>query len=268
MINEQELLQAAITAAINGANEILGVYGDEFEVEYKEDKSPLTLADRRAHEAIIQVLKKTGLPVLSEEGRDIPYDLRKEWKEFWLVDPLDGTKEFIRRNGEFTVNIALIRHNIPVSGVILVPVSRLLYFASRSAGAHKIALDHLGPQNLAELIKNAVKLPLQKGLKTYTVVGSRSHASAETSEFINDLRKTEPELEFISIGSSLKMCLVAEGRAHIYPRLGPTMEWDTAAGQAIVENAGGKVLQVNSKEPVQYNKPVLLNPWFVASLQQ
>jgi 3'(2'), 5'-bisphosphate nucleotidase len=265
MMNDRELLQTAINAAISGGNEILEVYWNDFEVEFKADNSPLTMADRRAHEAIYKGLISTGLPVLSEEGKNIPYEIRKDWKRFWMVDPLDGTKEFIKRNGEFTVNIALITDSRAVMGVILVPVSGMLYFASHTAGAFKIVLGNNIGQDIGNLMANAELLPSHNSLDRVTVVCSRSHLSPETSEFIENLRKTEPELDFISIGSSLKMCLVAEGKAHLYPRFGPTMEWDTAAGQAILEIAGGKMLQANTYQPVCYNKPDLLNPWFIAS---
>lgn len=265
-MNEQELLQAAITAAISGSTKILEVYRQDFDVEFKEDKSPLTLADRLAHESICGVLKATGLPILSEEGRNIPYDIRKEWDSFWLVDPLDGTKEFIKRNGEFTVNIALISHHQAIMGVILVPVSGILYFASRLSGAFKTSLGDLNDPDIEKMMKYAATLPLPGSPKKVTVVGSRSHPSPETTEFIQNLQKTQPDLDFVSIGSSLKMCLVAEAKAHFYPRFGPTMEWDTAAGQAILEIAGGKVLQADNGEAVRYNKPDLLNPWFVASI--
>jgi 3'(2'), 5'-bisphosphate nucleotidase len=263
-MNDGELLKTAITASIKAGEEILDVYGDSFEVEFKEDKSPLTLADRRAHEAICNILKATGLPVLSEEGKNIPYEERKDWKRFWMVDPLDGTREFVKRNGEFTVNIALIDEGRAVMGIILVPVSGMLYFASRPGGAFITALPGMASLNPDEIMKNSRSLPLQNLPATLTVVCSRSHLSPETIDFIDNLRKTEPELDFVSIGSSLKMCLIAEGRAHIYPRFGPTMEWDIAAGQAILEIAGGKMESVNDKEPVRYNKPDLLNPWFIA----
>lgn len=264
-MNDQELLQTAIAAAISGSAKILEVYRQDFDVEFKEDKSPLTLADRLAHEAIYNQLKSTGLPVLSEEGRNIPYQIRKDWDRFWMVDPLDGTKEFVKRNGEFTVNIALISKRQSIMGVILVPVSNELYFASSLAGAFKISLGGTHDQGIESLMKNAEPLPFPGSLDKLTIVGSRSHTSTETMDFINNLQKTEPDLDFVSIGSSLKMCLVAEGKAHIYPRFGPTMEWDTAAGQAIVEIAGGKVVQAGTGEAVIYNKPDLLNPWFVAS---
>jgi 3'(2'), 5'-bisphosphate nucleotidase len=264
-MNDQELLQTAIAAAISGSEQILEIYRQEFQVEYKEDKSPLTLADRNAHDAICNVLKATGLPVLSEEGKSIPFEVRKDWNRFWMVDPLDGTKEFVKRNGEFTVNIALISEMRTVMGVILVPVSGLLYFASRAAGAFKITLEDIKDLSIESLIENAESLPLPGSPHKVTVVGSRSHLSPETTDYINGLQKAHPDLDFVSIGSSLKMCLVAEGKAHIYPRFGPTMEWDTAAGQAIVEIAGGKVVQAISGEEVLYNKPDLLNPWFIAS---
>lgn len=264
-MNEKELLHTAIAASISGSEQILDVYRQDFDVEFKEDKSPLTLADRNAHKAICKVLKATGLPVLSEEGKNIPYEVRKEWDRFWIIDPLDGTKEFIKRNDEFTVNIALISSQRAVMGVILVPVSGMLYFASCSAGAFKITLEGIEDLSLESLMKNAEKIPKPDLPHKVTVVGSRSHLSPETTDYIQNLRKTQPDLDFVSIGSSLKMCLVAEGKAHIYPRFGPTMEWDTAAGQAIVEIAGGTVVQAETGEAVIYNKPDLLNPWFVAS---
>jgi 3'(2'), 5'-bisphosphate nucleotidase len=264
-MNDRELLQTAITAAISGSRQILDIYRQDFDVAFKEDKSPLTQADRNAHDAICNVLKVTGLPVLSEEGKKIPYEVRKEWDRFWMVDPLDGTKEFIKRNDEFTVNIALISNQQAIMGVILVPVTGMLYFASRSAGAFKIILRDIDDLNLVSLMENAESMPLPGSPHKVTVVGSRSHLSPETANYIRNLQKTNPDLDFVSIGSSLKMCLVAEGKAHIYPRLGRTMEWDTAAGQAILEIAGGKVVQAETGEDVIYNKPDLLNPWFVAS---
>jgi 3'(2'), 5'-bisphosphate nucleotidase len=262
---KSELLPYAIQAAIAGSREILEVYRKDFTVEFKEDKSPLTLADQNAHKAIWKILENTGLPVLSEEGKNIPYEQRKDWKQFWLVDPLDGTKEFVKRNDEFTVNIALIEESRPVIGVILVPVSGLLYFGCHSSGAFKITIDGDALPNMEEIRERASKLPVGNIPRTYTVVGSRSHLSPETQHYIDKLGLEEPGLDFVSIGSSLKLCLVAEGTAHIYPRFGPTMEWDTAAGQAIVEVSGGKVLIAGTSEPVRYNKPDLLNPYFIAS---
>jgi len=264
-MNDQLLLQAAITAAIKGGNEILDVYRQEFNVEFKDDKSPLTEADRRAHKAICHVLEATGLPILSEEGKNIPFDTRKKWDTFWLVDPLDGTKEFVKRNDEFTVNIALVSAGVPIMGVILVPVSGMLYFASHATGAFRIIMEVNASADLQTLVAMAESLPAQKKLGTYTVVGSRSHMSPDTVDFIDKLRETENDLEFISIGSSLKICLVAEGKADIYPRFGPTMEWDTAAGHAILDISGGTMTLAESGEPMRYNKPDLLNPYFIAS---
>jgi len=264
-MNDQDLLEIAIKAAIAGGIEILDVYGHDFNVEFKEDRSPLTLADKRSHEAICEILEETGLPILSEEGKSIPFETRKNWKRFWMVDPLDGTKEFVKRNGEFTVNIALIDENRAEIGVIYVPVSGWLYFASESTGAMKTLVSGNEKDTIEKLITTANKLPGNDFNSRLIVVCSRSHMSNETSDYIQRLRDSGHDLDFVSIGSSLKMCLVAEGKAHIYPRFGPTMEWDTAAGQAIVEKSGGKVLKTDSPEQVRYNKADLLNPWFIAS---
>ena len=208
-----------------------------------------------------------SLPLLSEEGRDIPYGERKAWEYYWLVDPLDGTKEFVKRNGEFTVNIALMHRDRPVMGVVLVPVKDILYFASEGTGAFRLAgTSALKSQiSFEELTGAAVRLPLKTVTKagTFTAIASRSHMSGETSSFLEGLEKEHGAIEIISAGSSLKFCLVAEGNADIYPRFAPTMEWDTAAGQAIVEQSGGSVLQHGTGVPLRYNKENLLNPWFI-----
>jgi 3'(2'), 5'-bisphosphate nucleotidase len=249
---------------------ILEVYESEFTVEHKDDKSPLTLADRQSHEIIdagLAGLQSGKLPILSEEGRNIPYEERMNWDLFWLVDPLDGTREFIKRNGEFTVNIALISHGRPVMGVIYIPVKDLFYFAAEGLGAYRLdSRDALSFDSLAPIVTAAVMLPLSTSHEPrITVIGSRSHMSAETEEFIGGLKAHGKEIEFVSAGSSLKFCLVAEGTADIYPRFAPTMEWDTAAGQAIVEQAGGSVLRADTGVPLSYNKEVLLNPFFIAA---
>jgi 3'(2'), 5'-bisphosphate nucleotidase len=267
-MNDHELLITAIEAAIDGALEILDVYQKDFEIEFKEDKSPLTLADRRAHDAITRKLLKTGLPILSEEGKSIPFETRNLWQRFWLVDPLDGTKEFIKRNGEFTVNIALIINNKAEMGVILVPVTGQLYFASPATGSRKIEIVDLSKARVEDLVNNAEQLPINKPASKLTVVCSRSHISPETLEYVKKLEGLGREIDYVSIGSSLKMCLVAEGKAQVYPRFGPTMEWDTAAGHALVEKSGGQVLLTDRLESLQYNKPDLLNPWFIASRQE
>jgi 3'(2'), 5'-bisphosphate nucleotidase len=277
----------SIRAAIEAGNAILQVYRSaDFKVEQKADKSPLTLADRNAHDVIMQHLSNFDIPVLSEEGKHTPYDERKIWGTFWLVDPLDGTKEFIKKNGEFTVNIAMISKNKPVAGVVLVPDKNILYFASSEIGSYRVDVSQIGDwlnsklgdrsrfanlsdreisETLSELIRRSTNLPVNYSTnQPFTIAGSRSHATPELEAFVEEKRKEYGEVEFISAGSSLKLCLVAEGRADIYPRTGPTMEWDTAAGQAVVENAGGKVLQYETEQPLLYNKENLLNPWFVA----
>lgn len=257
------LIEIAITAAYNAGQEILKVYDTAFNVEHKNDRSPLTLADKKAHEVIVEYLEQTQLPILSEEGRSIDYDERKSWERFWMVDPLDGTKEFIKRNGEFTVNIALIENGISVSGVIYVPVTGDLYFAISRKGAYKIEKFESPNASMQEWVTSAKKLPVESDNKAYTVVGSRSHKSAETSAYMQSLTEEHGELEIVSMGSSLKICLVAEGVADIYPRFAPTMEWDTAAGHAIVKESGKEIYDQTTGETMIYNKENLLNNWFI-----
>lgn len=265
-INYPSLLLTAIHAALKAGEAILEIYGTEdFQVETKEDLSPLTLADKKANEAIEEVLTATGLPLLSEEGKDIPYEERKSWEYFWLIDPLDGTKEFIKRNGEFTVNIALIRKQRPVLGVIYSPVHQLLYFASEEVGSYRNAkAKGLAYENLHQVIQDSERLPLPLPKRRFTVVTSRSHMSADTLNYVEHLRDMHGSIAFASTGSSLKLCLVAEGSADIYPRFSPTMEWDTAAGQAIIELAGKWVIDYKTDKPLLYNKPDLHNNWFIA----
>jgi len=258
----------AIKAAVDAGNEILKVYeSDDFQVEKKGDDSPLTLADRNAHLKIMEYLSQTTIPVLSEEGNDITFNERKDWKQLWIVDPLDGTKEFIKRNGDFTVNIALIEDSKPVFGVIYVPVHKELFIGMGDQGAYKInnisSLNELESE-LTKIVEGAIKLPVKETNRPFTVMASRSHMSQETQDYINKLKDQYPSLEFSSRGSSLKLCAVAEGIADVYPRFGPTMEWDTAAGQAIVEASGGTVKLV-SGEPLLYNRKDLLNPYFIVS---
>lgn len=264
VINKNVFLDI-VNVSILAGKKILEVYSQEFSVEMKSDNSPLTKADRASNDVIVDILKDTGIPVLSEEGKLIPYKERSNWEKLWIVDPLDGTKEFIKRNGEFTVNIALSYHQKPIVGIIYVPVLKDLYFAEKSLGAYKsnaITSDHIF-SSFQELMATAERLPLKQMDRKYTIVGSRSHMSAETEEYIEKIRKKEGEVDFISKGSSLKLCQVAEGAADVYPRFAPTMEWDTAAGQAIVEISGGKVFEAESGQDLLYNKESLLNPWFV-----
>lgn len=260
-------LKTAITAALEAGKVILDIYHyDDFEVELKSDHSPLTKADVSSHDVIMTYLKETNIPVLSEEGKSISYNIRKDWKQLWIVDPIDGTKEFIKRNGEFTVNIALIENQKTVLGVIFVPVLGDLYFSTKKLGAYKVSVD-LEDYNVDSLLKLAKKLPLERSDKTYTIVASRSHRSKETEGYITEMRQKHGEVNLISKGSSLKLCMVAEGQADCYPRFAPTMEWDTAAGQAICEQAGVEVVEWETQQAIVYNREDLLNPWFVVQKQ-
>ena len=260
------MMEQAIKGAYQGGLEILSVYGTEFTVDVKEDKSPLTEADRRAHNKIMEFLDGTGIPVLSEEGKELSYTDRKDWNEFWLVDPLDGTKEFVKRNGEFTVNIALIRNGVPVSGVIYVPVKDEMYVGIEGKGAFKIdnySKVYTLHANLDELLSKADKLPKERNSSTFKMVGSRSHMSEETLAYFEKMKQLHGDVEMVSMGSSLKLCLVAEGVADVYPRFAPTMEWDTGAGDAIARTAGCVVTEKDEVTPLRYNKENLLNPWFI-----
>lgn len=261
-MNLKSLLFSAVNASIKAGNEILTIYGkDDFQVELKEDESPLTIADLKSNEVITNALNDLDIPILSEEGKEIAFEERKSWDKYWLIDPLDGTKEFIKRNGEFTVNIALISNNKPLLGVIYAPVLKTLYFASEGIGSYKIETNSTFTE-IDILIKNAIQLPSIENTD-YKVVASRSHLSQETEDFINKLKKQNSDLESISKGSSLKLCLVAEGVADVYPRFAPTMEWDIAAGHAIVAHSGGIVKQFPSNKAIEYNKEELVNPWFI-----
>lgn len=258
-----QLLNTAITAALEAGKAILKIYNSrEFNVEIKDDNSPLTKADVASHNKIMFFLTKTNIPVLSEEGKSIPYVVRKDWNQLWIVDPIDGTKEFIKRNGEFTVNIAFIEKQRPLIGVIFVPTTGDLYFSSDEKGAFKVLID-LENYDVETLISKANKLPLQRKDKTFTVVASRSHMSPETESYLQEMKEKYGLVNLTSKGSSLKFCMVAEGKADCYPRFAPTMEWDTAAGQAICEQAGFNVIDYKTKEKVIYNRKNLLNNWFL-----
>lgn len=249
-LDEQQLIKIVRDAA----KRIMAIYETDFEVENKEDQSPLTAADRASHEAIMESLQKLhpDIPVLSEEGKHMPYEIRRSWRRFWLVDPLDGTKEFVKRNGEFTVNIALIDGEYPVWGIVHVPVTGLTYVGN-AEGAYMINAEN----HIQQLY---VRVPDED---SFTLVESRSHPSPELDNLLANLAKRHPNINRIQKGSSLKLCAVAEGIAHLYPRLGPTMEWDTAAGQAVVEAAGGKVIDLQGLR-FRYNKENLLNTYFLA----
>lgn len=266
----QVLALDAVHAAIQAGGAIMEVYEGNFSVEYKADHSPLTIADQRAHELISDKLKNTGIPVLSEEGKDIPAEERQQWRDLWIVDPLDGTKEFVKQNGEFTVNIALVERFSPILGVIYVPVEGTLYLGVQGLGAFRLDRVHYDDEFASwdQLIEKAQRLPLEKE-RPFRMVGSRSHMNDDTVAFFEEMREQYPDLEVISRGSSLKICMVAEGEADVYPRFAPTMEWDTAAGHAIVREAGFEMYQApDDGIPLQYNKKDLLNPWFIVRKHQ
>lgn len=262
-------LQTAITASLKAGKAIMEVYDTAFDVEYKDDNSPLTAADKQANEIINTYLKQTPYPVISEENKQTDFAIRKTWNTCWIVDPVDGTKEFVKRNGEFTVNIALVSNGMPELGVIYVPVTRILYYADvLSKEAYKVTLDS-HDATLDTVIKSAEVLqPKVMTSEIVKVVGSRSHQNSDTLDFIEYIKNSGTNVEVISKGSSLKFCLLAEGLADIYPRFAPTMEWDTAAGHAICKAVGISVISKETNKELQYNKENLLNPWFVAAINE
>ncbi len=250
-------IEDIIGIARRAGSAILDVYNTDFPVEVKEDESPLTEADKRANAVIVEGLNRfyPAIPVISEETRAVAYEVRKHWESFWLVDPLDGTKEFVKRNGEFTVNIALVKNGFPVLGVVFQPVGNQLYWAVQGEGAWKSS-EGAAPVRLNGGTHFSDKTEV-------TVVASRSHLTGEVTAFVRDLEAAGKKVEFISAGSSLKLCLVAEGIADVYPRLGPTMEWDTAAAHAVALEAGRKVVEFGTGTDLVYNKENLLNPFFI-----
>jgi len=249
-INQDKWLLLAIKAAKAAGEKILDIYNQDFEVKFKKDKSPLTLADQKANEIIESYLINSKIPILSEEGNQQEYEQRKNWDMLWIVDPLDGTKEFVKKNGEFTVNISLVEKGIPIIGVIFAPVKGILYY-----GSYKGVFR--------EINEKTIQLPIKNKSQILYVVASRSHNTKETDEYFEKLKKEKGAIEILSIGSSLKFCLVAEGSADIYPRFSPTMEWDTAAGHAIANYAGKKVIDLVSKKEITYNRKNLKNNWFI-----
>lgn len=232
--------------AIKAGKAVLEIYNKDFKIIYKDDNSPLSEADLISNEIICKELVKFNIPILSEENKTISYEQRKNWEYFWCIDPIDGTKEFINKNGEFTINIALICKDTPVLGVVYAPALNLLYSSKKGEGA----------------FKNGIKLPLQRNDDFLKIVASKSHLNDQTKDFIDNI-KTTKQKEFISMGSSLKLCLVASNEADIYPRLAPTMEWDTAAADAIVREVGKMTYDFYTKKFLVYNKENLLNPYFI-----
>ncbi len=254
----QDIALTPLLAAVRAAGaEILKIYATDFDVEIKGDDSPLTAADQAANEVLMTYVKTytPDIPVISEENKEIAYADRKDWTKFWLIDPLDGTKEFIKKNGEFTVNIALIENGAPVLGVVYQPTTSTFYIGLSAAASYKIDAD-----NTVTTIRNATHYTKRDQV---TVVASRSHLSDAVVAFVDALKAQGKAVEFLSAGSSLKFCLVAEGKAHVYPRLGPTMEWDTGAAHAVALGAGLNVNHADTGNPLDYNKENLLNPFFI-----
>ena len=247
-----ELIQSIIELSRQAGAVIMGIYTSEFDIHIKDDQSPLTEADTKANTVIIKGLEKIapGIPILSEEGQDIPFEERANWDTYWLVDPLDGTKEFIKKNDEFTVNIALLENNQPVFGVVFAPALNRLYWGSYDRGSFKsINGDTLIPIFVKSQLSNPVHIAV-----------SRSHPSPQMDRFMCQF----DEYDLHPMGSSLKLCTVSDGTVPLSPRLGPTMEWDTAASHAIIRAAGGELINVGTNEPLEYNKQDLLNPEFIA----
>nr|WP_179344629.1 dTDP-4-dehydrorhamnose reductase [Winogradskyella ursingii] len=259
-------LNIAIKAALDAGKAIMKIYDSEIAVEYKDDKSPLTEADKNANAVINSYLRNTEFPIISEENKQTDYSIRKTWETCWIVDPVDGTKEFIKRNGEFTVNIALVKNGQPVLGVIYVPVTKTLYVGNvEEKQAFKKVLDS-HDMEISKIFETVESLNKSNSAKSkIRVVGSRSHMNQETLDYVEDLKAQKNNVEIVSKGSSLKFCLIAEGEADIYPRFAPTMEWDTAAGQAICNAVGVQVISKETNKPLLYNKENLLNPWFIVS---
>jgi len=250
MIETKKYIPLIIEASRDAGLKIMEVYSsDDFDVQQKDDNSPLTRADTLAHKAIMKKLGTTPFPVLSEEGKDIPFDERKNWETYWCIDPLDGTKEFVKKNGEFTVNIALIHESKPVLGVVYAPVLDKLYFGGIGHGAY-MSKD-MDAEHELEFIENETD--------KVRIVVSRSHLNEETENYI----KKFDQVETVPMGSSLKFMLIAESKADIYPRFGPTMEWDTAAAHAILKAMGLEVINIDGNSPLRYNKENLRNPYFL-----
>ena len=257
MIPNNKLLLDICNVSIKAGKEILNFYNNEIEVTHKEDLSPLTKADLASNKIILESLTKlnSNIPILSEESL-VDWSIRKNWKKYWLVDPLDGTKEFIKKNGEFTVNIALIEDNNPILGVIYVPAKSLLYLAKKNKGSFKT-----NTKDKLENLKGIQKILVSSQTNRARVIGSRSHSNAT---FDNWVKQKFPNADIVQAGSSLKFCLIAEGEADIYPRFGPTSEWDIAAGHMIVNEAGGKI-RTFQNDSIKYNtKENIINPEFYA----
>ena len=254
-------LKLAIDAAIQAGKKIIEIYNsDDFNLEYKLDDSPLTIADTASNKIIENILEASNIPILSEEGNILDFNNRKNLKHLWVVDSLDGTKEFIKKNNEFTVNISLIENSVPVIGVIYAPALNVLYFSEKKLGAYKVFITNLDEFDHS----NCLRLPLVKKFKEYKVLTSRSHLNDNTLNYIDNLKVNNLKVVSVPMGSSLKFCLLAEGLADCYPRFSPCMEWDTAAGQIICDEAGFKVIDLKTMKPIIYNRENLINNYFIA----
>ena len=262
------LLSSSIEACLKAGEEILKIYETKFDINYKEDKSPVTEADLKANEIIKQTLSKHNLPFFSEESKNESFDIRNKWKYFWMIDPIDGTKEFIKKNGEFTVNIALISNNKPIIGVVYAPATGELYFGSPLDGANKINVintefNYL--KDISVLINDAKKIPFTVSHNHYSIATGRCSLNQDTKDYIKKIQSIYKNVTIIKLGSSLKICKVAEGHIQLYPRFHQTKEWDTAAAHAILKCSGGNLLNLNNEE-LRYNKKDIKNPNFIASL--
>tara|TARA_B100001123_G_C15202763_1_gene984042 strand:+ start:183 stop:983 length:801 start_codon:yes stop_codon:yes gene_type:complete len=247
----KQILENLVIISKKAGDEILDVYKDAFQITLKDDLSPLTDADRRANAVITSMLKDLypEIPILSEEGKEVEFSERKKWDMFWLVDPLDGTKEFVKRNGEFTVNIALIKNQLPIAGIVYAPTKSTYWYGAEGLGSYRMT-ENLDPKRIR--VQESSQAPIR-------IVSSRSHSSPKLESYLSQF----PEYEIVSMGSSLKICLVADSSAHIYPRLGPTMEWDSGAGHAVLKFAGGELIDRETGEELIYNKEILKNSDFI-----
>ena len=249
-----------IEIAKEAGEAILEIYKQDFSVELKSDNSPLTIADKKSNDIIVAALKNidASIPIISEENKLLEYEIRKSWTKCWIVDPLDGTKEFIKKNGEFTVNIALVENGIPILGVVHVPAQQITYYAEIGKGSYKLE------NNITSILK--IRPLAQDGV--LKIVGSRSHQTPELLEYVAQQKLKFAAVDFVAAGSSLKFCLLADGKADVYPRLGPTMEWDTCAGQIVATEAGAEVLRFDNLQSLTYNRQDLLNPFFIVKNPQ
>lgn len=248
------MIQEIIKIAERAGEKILEIYNKDFSIEYKDDKSPLTDADKASNTIIVDALKQLtpSIPIISEENKLVDYEVRKNWTKCWVVDPIDGTKEFIKKNGEFTINIALVENGSPILSVLSVPAQNKIYYAETNKGAFLLENNEVKPLQVNQSITSTLR-----------IVGSRSHQTPELLAYVEEQKSKFSQVDFVAAGSSLKFCLIAENKADVYPRLGPTMEWDTCAGQLIATEAGAEVLVWDTKAPLVYNRENLLNPYFI-----